>query len=226
MTMLHRLALRAKKYILLLLAVTIILGVLGWVVPAGKTPSNYKATTTFAVGSYQDSEFNDRSQAATYLTSASFYQKRLPDLWNKYNQSLFSRLTVSQIKSPLIQLTFAAPTKAEAADGANRIAAAFLAEDKARYQQHIDLINQSIADAQSAKANGASQNDRFSFIYAMKIKKIEYKPAQLFEAADPAQSSGSAVFTPKKRVVLGVMLGVTLSLVWLVLPELVRPRKN
>jgi Capsular polysaccharide biosynthesis protein len=226
MTILHKLAARAKKYVLLILAVPLILGLLGWIVPAGKAPSSYKATTTVAVGSYNDPDFNYRSRVATYLTSASFYQKSLPDLWSPYGQNLFSRLTVSQIKSPLIQLTFSGPTRAEAADGANRIAAAFLAADKVQYQRHLDIVEQSITAAQAEKPDPANQINRLSFLYSMNMKKLEFKPAQLFEAADPSQTSGSAVFTPKKRSILGVMLGVTLSLIWLVLPELVRQKGN
>lgn len=226
MPILNRLAARAKKYFLVLLAVPLILGLLGWVVPAGRAPASYKATATIAVGSYNDTDLNYRSRAATYLTSPPFYQKNMPEFWNRYGQNLLSRLTVSQIKSPLIQLTFSAPSRGEAADGVNRIAAAFLAADKAQYQLHREVIDQAIAAAQAAKPDTATQIDRLNFIYSMKMKKLEYKPAQLFEAADPAGTSGSSVFTPKKRAVLGVMLGVTLSLVWLVLPELVRPKED
>ncbi|WP_010631538.1 hypothetical protein [Sporolactobacillus vineae] len=219
----HRIAVRAKKYLLLIVAVPLILGLLGWFVPAGKAPSSYKATTTIALGNYDDPDYNYRSRVSVYLMSPEFYQAHMPDVWKAYRADLFPRLTVTQGKSPLIQVTFTGPSKKEAALGANQIASGFLAADKVQYQKHVAVVDESITRAQMTKSDAAARAESDSLIYTLKMKKLSLKPAQLMEAADPSRSSGSTVFTSKKRALLGIMLGLTLALAWLALPELVRP---
>lgn len=219
----HRIAVRVKKYFLFIVAVPLILGLLGWFVPAGKAPSSYKATTTIALGNYDDPDYNYRSRVSVYLMSPKFYQVHMPDVWKAYGSDLIPRLTVIQGKSPLIQVTFTGPSKKEAALGANRIASGFLAIDKAQYQKHVAVVNESMARAQTIQSNSAARSKSDALIYTLKMKKLSLKPAQLMEAADPSQSSGTTVFTSKKRALLGIMLGVTLVLAWLALPELIRP---
>jgi teichuronic acid biosynthesis protein TuaF len=54
-----RITARFKRYFLLLVAIPVVLGILGWVLPVGKETSLYTAEATITLGSYGNDDLND-----------------------------------------------------------------------------------------------------------------------------------------------------------------------
>ncbi|MDD9149044.1 hydrolase [Sporolactobacillus sp. CQH2019] len=226
MNIVHRLAERAKKFIWIIIAVPLIFGAAGWLVPIGKTVSPYTATATIALGSYSNPDFNDPNHVMTLLGNSAFFQKQLPDLWKTRQSEILSQLKVSAVKNELIQISFTGKSKNDAVDTVNRIADSFLSADRQQYQKRETLINQSISALKTVKINENTAVDRQRFLYDLQTAKLNIKPAQLLEPADAAAGPGGRAFSSKQRAVLGVMLGLTIVFLWIVFPELVRERRE
>lgn len=226
MNTIRNIAVRLKKYLWLALIIPILCGLIGWFVPAGKAPSNYTATVTFALGNYDNKDLNEPDPVTVLLLNAPFYQEQLPDLWEKDQQNLLSQLDVTTLSGNRLQLTYKGTSREETTDTANQIAEAFVAYDRAQYQKKIDIIDQSIQTLDHTESDKATVVDRERFLYKLKTEKLNMRPAQLLEPAEAGTSVGNAAFSPKKRAVLGVMLGVTIVFFAAAFPEFVGRKQD
>lgn len=226
MNVIRRISERLKKHMLVFIAIPLILGVAGWLMPVVHGSSTYQASATVALGKYWNYDLNTPEPVTQLLSNGPFYQKNLPDLWNSQQQNLLSHINVTSLKGNLVQVTYTGVSKTEAADTANRIANAFLKNDQEQYQKRMALTEQSIQAVTQSKTNESSAVDKQRFLYQLGSDKIKMKPAELLEAAQPGVIKGTSSFTPKKRAVLGVVLGITLIFVWVAFPEFVREREG
>ncbi|MCI1858055.1 MAG: hydrolase [Sporolactobacillus sp.] len=220
MDIVRSMAKRAKKFIWLICIVPLVLGAAGWLVPVGKMPAGYQSSATLSVGNYGDPLFDDSERVVTYLTNAPFYQKELPELWSSQGENLFRQLDVSPLKGDLIQLTYTGTSEADAVQTVNRIADAFLREDNGRYKERTNVIDQSLRTLENMKSKSQNTVDRQRMLYKLRSDKLKLHPAEVVERADA--TSGGGAFTPKKRAVLGVLIGLTLVFAIIALPEFVR----
>ncbi|WP_100487026.1 hydrolase [Sporolactobacillus pectinivorans] len=226
MNVIRRIWARLKKYIWIVLAVPVILGGIGWFIPAAHDSSSYQASATLSLGMYWNNDYNTPEPVIQLLTNGPFYQNNLPELWNNQKQSLLSHLNVTSLKGNLIQLTYSGASKVNAAATVNRIAQAFLKSDQERYQTRRALTDQTIQAVNQSKTNGNTDIDRERFLYQLGSDKLKMKPATLLEQATAGTGQGSNTFSPKKRAVLGIMLGLTLVFLWAVFPEFVREKEE
>lgn len=226
MSIIHRLVKKIKKFIWIIVAVPLIFGVAGWLVPVGKAPSAYMATTTISLGSYSNPDFNDPNHVIVLLTNAPFYQERIPDLWKSRQSEILSQFKVTILKDQLIQLSFTGKTKNDAIRTVGRVTNAFLTSDREQYQQRKTIIDQSISTLESGTVNENTKVDRQRFLYELQTANLGIKPAQLLEPAGANAGLANKAFSSRQRAVLGVMLGVTIVFLWIVFPEFVREREE
>ncbi|WP_353949278.1 hydrolase [Sporolactobacillus sp. Y61] len=217
---------RLRQYLWLALSVPILFGLIGWFVPTGGAPASYKAAVTLILGSHHNRVLNEQEPVTVLLTNAPFYQEQMPDLWEKEQNGLLSRLHVATLSAGRMQLTYTGTSAAEAANTANRIAEAFIRLDQKEYNKKTAVIDQSIQAVSRTDNVAATAVDRERFLYKLKTDRLALRPAELLEPAAAASGSIGSPFTPKKRAVLGVMIGLTLVILWAVFPEFVRERKS
>ncbi|MDN3954943.1 hypothetical protein [Sporolactobacillus laevolacticus] len=222
----NRVATRLKTHIWIVLALPILLGIAGWVVPIGKMPSNYTAQATIQLGSYGNAEYNTPEQVIILLSNAPFYQKSLPDLWQENKQNLTSQLNISSLPNHLIQISSSGKTADETARRVNLIANAFLTNDRKQFNQKSKMIDQAIGDLKKVKTSQSDAVDRVRLLYKLESEKFKLQPAQLLEAAVPGTGSRTVPFSSKKRAILGFMVGITIILVAASLPEFVRNKEE
>ncbi|MCL1631548.1 hypothetical protein M3N64_06245 [Sporolactobacillus sp. CPB3-1] len=221
MKIFNSVAARMKKYWWIVVALPVLLGIIGWLVPAGKMPSSYEAQTTIQLGTYDDSVYNDPNQVLILLTNASFYEQQLPDLWNDQEQELLSRIGVTDLSNHLIQISYRGKSAEDAIMQVNKVADAFLAADQQRFEQKKKILDQAIQSMKTARA-ADGEVSRIRYLYKLQSEKLELSQAKILEPAQKGTGTSVSAFSPKKRAALGFMIGVTLVVVGMVLPEFVR----
>ncbi|NHC41257.1 hypothetical protein G6549_14955 [Bacillus sp. MM2020_1] len=217
---------RMNKYLLILLSITILLGVIGWLLPVGKEESNYSLETAFTLGKYGDPELNDPKSVIIFLSpisNAPFYEKHLKDLWEEKFEDISTNLHVTVGQDNLIYLSYSDQSLESTAQVLNEITSAFMAEDQDRFQEKRKNIQESIDAITNAKVGPDAKVDQQRFLFEQRTARDDIKPAKLSKPVDiNAINTENRAFNSKERAVLGILLGVTLSFLWIVFPVLFR----
>jgi teichuronic acid biosynthesis protein TuaF len=219
---------RMNKYILIILATTILLGVMGWLLPVGKEESSYTVEASLTLGNYNNPELNNPKRVNILLTTAPFfYEEHLADLWEEKYDEISTKLNVTAGTDNMITLSYSDHSKESTAKVLNEIISAFMARDQARFQQKQKIIQESIESLNNEKVGPDAKVDQQRFLYELKTALYEIKHAKLIKKADEnAIKTENRAFNSKERVVLGVLLGVTLGFIWIVIPVIFRERSN
>lgn len=218
---------RMNKYILIILATTILLGVMGWLLPVGKEESSYTVEASLTLGNYNYPDFNNPKLVIILLTTAPFYEKHLADLWEEKYDEISTKLNVTAGTDNMITLSYSDHSKESTAKVLNEIISAFMAIDKDRFQQKQKIIQESIESLNNEKVGPEAIVDQQRFLYELRTALYEIKHAKLIKKADEnAINTENRAFNSKERMVLGVLLGVTLGFLWIVFPVIFRERSN
>ncbi|MBI0579347.1 hypothetical protein IEC97_18400 [Neobacillus cucumis] len=215
----NRLAQRSKKYFLILIAVPILLGLVGWFLPVGKEASTYTAEATLSLGSYDYDSLNNAKNVMILLTNSPFYRENLPNL-SKEN---LSKLQVTAVTDKIIKLSYTDSPKENATEVINQISTAFLKMDKISFQEKKEITQDSIQSLSQEKVSEDTIVDQQRFLNELKTTLFEIKPASLLESTDPSEvMTDNKALNSKERAVAGVLIGIALACAWVLIPELVR----
>lgn len=213
---------KSKKYFWILIAIPVLLGAIGWLLPVGNESSSYTAEATLTLGSYNNPDMNDPKRVIVMLTNAPFYKEHLASLWDQKQVELMTNLHVTAVSDNMIDLTYEGESAVEVL---NEISNAFLAMDQEKLQQKQKIVQESIDALKNEKVGPDAMVDQQRFLFDLKTEQNDIKPAMVLKSPDnQALNSANQTFNSKERAVLGVLLGVTISFLWLVIPELVRER--
>ncbi|MBM7690813.1 teichuronic acid biosynthesis protein TuaF [Peribacillus deserti] len=220
-----RLTARTKKFFLLLLAFPIILGALGWFLPVGKTGSDAPAEAEISLGSYENPNLNDPKQVIVLLSNLPFYQENLPDVLTKHREEIMRDLSVTPVTETNIQISYKNHPKEESIQMVNSIADAFMKLDKRGFEQKQTIMKESIDRLKNEQVGPDAKVDQQRFLYELQTAGLTMKKAVLLKAPDE-EGLGENAVSSKARAVLGVLMGFTLALLWIVIPEFVRDQKQ
>ncbi|MCO7174939.1 hypothetical protein ACFP7A_04290 [Sporolactobacillus kofuensis] len=226
MNVLNRVFTRLKKYLWVVLALPVLLGVLGWLIPVGKMPSEYDAQATIQLGDYENNQYNDPQQVILLLSNLSFYEQNSHALGTDEAKTFMTRINVSEMPNHLIQISYRAQKANDAIDGVHQITNAFLKMDSKHFDEKEKVIDQTIHAMKTMNPEQGETVNRERFLYKLQNEKLKMRPAQLLQAAKQGSNSGVTTLSSKKRAVLGIMLGITLVLIAAALPEFVRKRED
>ncbi|MBV7506562.1 hypothetical protein KW850_14955 [Bacillus sp. sid0103] len=216
---------RLNKYFLLLLATTILLGVIGWVLPVGKAKSNYTLDAVLTLGNYDYPELNDPKRVINMLTNPNtlIYQEHLKDLWEERFEEIYTNLHVTAGPDNLITLSYSDHSEESTAKVLNEITTAFLDIDKKKFQEKQKFIQKSIEATKGEKVASEAKVEQLRFLFELNTALNDIKPATLLKPADiNTFDTENRAFNSKERAVLGILLGVTLSFLWIVFPVIIR----
>jgi teichuronic acid biosynthesis protein TuaF len=224
--MIQRLKGRLNKYFLLLLAATILLGVIGWFLPVGKEKSSYQAEAVIKLGFYKNPELNDPKRVVTLFTeNAPFYEEHIEKLWPEKNEFIRTNLLVTATTDNMIKLSYTDDSKEISTQVLSEITSAFMSMDQGRFKQKQGIIQESIEALNNETVAPEGKVDQHRFLLELETALYDIKPATLFKPADKDEIiNENRAFNSKERAVLGVLLGLTLSFFWIVIPEFFRDR--
>ncbi|MFP5111882.1 hypothetical protein ACSU64_05825 [Bacillaceae bacterium C204] len=217
---------RLNKYFLLLLATTILLGVIGWILPVGKAKSNYTFDTVLTLGNYEDNpELNDPKRVINMLTNPNIliYELHLKDLWEERFEEIYTNLHVTAGPDNLITLSYSDHSEESTAKVLNEITTAFLDIDKKKFQEKQKFIQEKIEATKGEQVAPEAKVDQLRLLIELETTLNDIKPAKLLKPADiNTIDTENRAFNSKERAVLGILLGLTLSFLWIVFPVVFR----
>jgi teichuronic acid biosynthesis protein TuaF len=216
---------RMYKYFPLFLVISFLLGVIGWVLPVGKEKSNYTIEAALTLGNYNNPELNNPKLVIILLTHAPFYEEHLSNLWEEKFEELGTNLHITAGPDNIINLSYSDDSEESTAQVLNEITSAFMAIDQVRFQEKQKIIQESIDAISNEKVGPEAKVDQQRFLFELKTALYDIKPASLLKPADKNTiNTENRAFNSKERAVLGVLLGVTLSFLWIVFPVIFRER--
>jgi teichuronic acid biosynthesis protein TuaF len=214
---------RLNKYFLIFLAITVLLGVIGWLLPVGKEESDYTLEAALTLGNYKNPEFNDPKRVIIMLTNAPFYEEHLKDLWEEKFEEISTNLHVTAGPDNIINLSYSDHSEKSTTQVLNEITSAFMAIDQDRFNEKQKIIQESIEAISNEKVGPEAKVDQQRFLFELKTAQYDIKPATILKPADiNTINTENRAFNSKERAVLGILLGVTLSFFWLVFPVIFR----
>ncbi|WHY64619.1 hypothetical protein [Neobacillus sp. SuZ13] len=217
--MIQRLKERMNKYFLILLATTILLGVIGWLLPVGQEKSSYTLETTLTLGNYDNPDLNDPRSVIILLTETPFVEEHLNDLWEEKFEQIGTNLQVTAGPGKIINLSYTDHSEESTAKVLNKITRAFMKLDKEQFDKKQKFIQDYKKTITSEEVGPEAKADQQRFIYELNTALFDMKPAKLLKPADiNAINTENRAFNSKERAVLGILLGVTLSFLWIVFP--------
>lgn len=207
---------RLKRYILPLLVLSILLGAIGWFAPAGKENATVKAEATILLGNYENEYLNNSEVIASLLRNETTFEKYLPDVELEREKLLISTDTPKKIG-----FAFTASNEQEALDSLSELVSAFLEMDQHYYQEKDEIISESINQLQAKSVPEELVVDQQRFLYELKTKQLTLQPAMLVKDI-MAIKADDRVVSQQDRALLGVMIGIMLSCLWIIYPLFIK----
>ncbi|GHH99507.1 hypothetical protein [Neobacillus kokaensis] len=218
---------KGKKFALFLIVLPVLLGACGWLLPVGKEDSTYTADAVMTLGNYGLPDLNNPKRVTFLLTHAPFYETHLPGLWDEKQLDITTKLQVRAVNENMINLTYTDDTEESAVKILNEITSAFSDMDEERYQQKRNLIQETIDELANKEVGPEVKVEQQRFLYELKTTLLDLKPAEVIKPADQeAIITENRAFGSKERAVLGVLLGVVLSFLWVFIPLIFREQSK
>lgn len=207
---------RVKRYILPLLVLSLLLGAIGWFAPAGKEITDVKAEATILLGNYENEYLNNSEVIASLLRNETTFKEYLPDVEIDREQ-----LRISTDASTKISFALTALNEGEALDSLSELVTAFLEMDQRYYKEKDGIISESINQLQEKKVSEDLVVDQERFLYELKTKQLTLQPAMLVKDV-MAIKTDNRVVSQQDRALLGVMIGIMLSCLWIIYPVFIK----
>ncbi|MGE6677203.1 teichuronic acid biosynthesis protein TuaF [Bacillus pumilus] len=213
-----RIGKRIKKYIVWLILLPVVLGAFGFFFAKGTTQqSSYTAAVTLTLGKYDDGVYNNMAEVTSLLKSDAFLNEALSDV-KEERQDVKTRLILTNQSDTQLQLSFTDADKGRALAVVKQVSDTFLKQDKALFTKRQQVIESRLAALEDESVSNDSKVDKERFLYELESTKLGMKQAKI---VDPAQvlDEGNKGMSAKKRALLGLVIGFSISLMFVVLPE-------
>ncbi|AWI38354.1 hypothetical protein BA81_05929 [Bacillus safensis FO-36b] len=213
-----RIGKRIKKYIVWLVLLPVVLGAFGFFFAKGTAQqSSYTAAVTLTLGKYDDGVYNNIAEVTSLLKSDAFLNEALSDV-KEERQDVKSRLILTNQSDTQLQLSFTDADKDHALAVVKQVSDTFLKQDKALFTKRQQVIESRLSALEDESVSNDSKVDKERFLYELESTKLGMKQAKI---VDPAQvlDEGNKGMSAKKRALLGLVIGFSISLMFVVLPE-------
>ncbi|EKF35887.1 teichuronic acid biosynthesis protein TuaF [Bacillus xiamenensis] len=210
---------RIKKYIVWLVLLPVILAAFGFFFAKGTVEqSSYTAAVTLTLGKYDDGVYNNMAEVTSLIKSDAFLNQALHDVKEAERQDVKNRLILTNASDTQLQLSFTDADKARALAVVKQVSDTFLKQDKALFMKRQQVIENRLSALEDESVSDDSKVDKERFLYELESTKLGMKQAKI---VDPAQvlDEGNKGMSAKKRALLGLVIGFSISLMFVVLPE-------
>lgn len=214
---------RLTKYWIAALLIPLAFAILGWILPVGSVYSRFQASSTIWLGNYGNSMFNKADNVRILLANEPFYKEYLPQLLEKEGDNFASDVNITILKKTIIQITYTASSRQQAAATVNKIADRFIARDHQAYSEKSEILKAALDRLDAVKKR---TTDDPALFYQLKSEQLRDRPAQILQRAEAGTTRGSRAFSAKKRAVLGLVFGLTVVIFAAAWPELVREERR
>ncbi|MDM5299617.1 hypothetical protein QUF51_15825 [Bacillus pumilus] len=214
-----RIGKRMKKYIVWLVLLPVLLAAFGFFFAKGTVEqSSYTASVTLTLGKYDDGVYNNIAEVTSLLKSDAFLKVALGDVKEEERQDLKNRLMLTNQSDTQLQLSLTDAKSDRALTVVKQVSDTFLQQDNALFTKRQQVIDRRISALEDESVSNDSKVDKERFLYELESTKLGMKPAKI---VDPAQvlDEGKKGMSAKKRTLLGLVIGLSISFLFVVLPE-------
>jgi len=211
---------RARKYFLFVLIIPLLLGALGYFIQGNQPePTSATSTVKISLGSYNNAQFNDSGNVKLMITGNHFVSENFPDLTEEEISNIIQKLNVETINQRLISISYTGQNEEEALEVLENVTNKFLSLDKEEYQKRKEFEEDNLTNMQEATVS--DEAEKLRFIYELKDKLFSMEEAKITEPLSVTSESREEL-SPKKRAVLGVLIGITIMAGFIIIPEVFR----
>lgn len=148
-------------------------------------------------------------------------KEALPDEKDEDLAQIKEKLTIKTESKALLTLSYSDEDKERTESVLNAISSAFLKNDQKLYAEREAVIRRSIDALEGETVSEDSKVDKERFLYELKNTQLNLKAASVTDSETVSEASGGGM-SPKKKAVLGVMIGLTIAFMFVVIPEFFR----
>lgn len=214
-----RIGKRMKKYIVWLVLLPVALATFGFFFAKGTVEqSSYTAAVTLTLGKYDDGVYNNLSEVTSLLKSDAFLNQALRDVKEEERQNVKNRLILTNQSDTQLQLSFTDADQARALAVVKQVSDTFLKQDKALFTKRQQVIERRLSALEDESVSNDSKVDKERFLYELESTKLGMKQAKIVDPAQVLDEAGKGM-SAKKRALLGLVIGLSISLMFVVLPE-------
>ncbi|ALM27719.1 hypothetical protein SFC22_09675 [Bacillus altitudinis] len=214
-----RIGKRMKKYIVWLVLLPVALAAFGFFFAKGTVDqSSYTAAVTLTLGKYDDGVYNNLSEVTSLLKSDAFLNQALRDVKEEERQDVKNRLILTNQSDTQLQLSFTDADQARALAVVKQVSDTFLKQDKALFTKRQQVIERRLSALEDESVSNDSKVDKERFLYELESTKLGMKQAKIVDPAQVLDEAGKGM-SAKKRALLGLVIGLSISLMFVVLPE-------
>ncbi|MDU0070356.1 MULTISPECIES: teichuronic acid biosynthesis protein TuaF [Bacillus] len=222
--LMKRIAGRIKKYIVPIIALPLVLGLFGYFMPKGAAaPADYTASVTISTGNYGESLYNNAKEIPLLLKNDPFLKEVFPEMDEEELASIKEELVIDIRSDSLFNLSYTGPDKEETLNVLEKIKDAYMKEDKKLFLKRDQVIEKNIKALEGETVSADSKVDKQRFLYELETNRLDLKAAEEIEPLTALDNVAGGM-SPKKRAVLGVLIGLALSFFIVVVPEVLKER--
>ncbi|MGG1572315.1 hypothetical protein [Fictibacillus sp. NRS-1165] len=206
---------RFKKLFILLLLIPVLTTVIAYFM-AAKAPSSAQASAKIKLGQAENSMLNTPESAKEYLASDEFLSS-IKGLNKDEEKAMKEKLQVAPETDTIITLTLADENKGKAKSQLKSVVKAFMTEGNHQTEQWKTTLEDQIKKVEGTEVTGEGTIKKEEYLFDLKTRAMKIKEPKLLEKVDTAEMAGD---NPKRKAVLGLLVGLMLSASILLLPEI------
>ncbi|MGE6630237.1 teichuronic acid biosynthesis protein TuaF [Bacillus sp. NPDC077027] len=215
-----RIARRIKKHAVWMIILTVLLGAFGYFFAKSSVKqTSYTASVTLTLGEYDDAVYNNMTDVISLLKSDAFLKRALGDLKEEERQDLKNRLILTNQSDTQLQISLSDAKKETSLSVVKQVSDTFMDEDQSLFTKRQQVIEKRITALENEAVSNDSKVDKERFLYELESTKLSMNQAEI---VDPAQvlDEGNKGMSAKKRALLGIVIGLSISLLFAALPEM------
>ncbi|WP_445490705.1 hypothetical protein [Niallia sp. 03133] len=202
-----------KKKLWLCIIIIFMCSLIGAAMPFGKEKQTYTTEADIELGSYDNSSFNNANQVVQMVTNKAFYDQYVEKDWFELiNKSLV--VAVSANNS--VHFTYTGSNEEESLGNLTKVIQAFLKLDQEHFSQKKSIIQENITALGKMEVSPDTAVDKQRFLYELQNSEIDMVPASIVK--DVSLIEKSRTLSAKDRGVLGALIGITFSFIWVLWP--------
>ncbi|MCK6258694.1 hypothetical protein LCY76_19180 [Fictibacillus sp. KIGAM418] len=205
---------RFKKLFILLLLIPVLTTVVAYFM-ASKAPSTSQATAKVKLGQAENSILNTPDSAKEYLTSEEFLRS-VKGLNKDEEKAMKDKLQVVPETDTIITLSLMDEDKSKAKSQLKPVVKEFMKESNHQTEKWKTTLEDQIKKVEGTQVSGEGTIKKEEYLFDLKTRVLKVKEPKLLEKVDTTDMAGD----PKRKAVLGLLVGLMLSASILLLPEI------
>lgn len=205
---------RFKKLFILLLLIPILTTGIAYFM-AAKTPSTSQATAKVKLGQAENSTLNTPDSVKEYVTTRAFLSS-VKGLDKEGEKALKDKLQVVPETESTVIFTLADQDREKTKKQLKAVVQQFMKDSQKQSERWKTTLQEQIKKVESTSVSGESAIKKEEYLFDLKTRAMKIKEPMLLEKVNVTDMAGD----PKRKAVLGLLVGMMLSASILLLPEI------